>query len=112
MLIQNTFNLEHTYIISIFILQPKAPAPSSGMARHTRDIMATRTVEYEKRVEYCKGIQHCVEECRMFEKRNKHNIRPADYILKSMVAKDYFQQRSIESNKTGRYKCRNKKKKI
>jgi len=28
------------------------------------------------------------------------------------VAKDYFQQRSMESNKTGRYKCRNKKKKI
>ena len=29
-----------------------------------------------------------------------------------MVAKDYFQQRSMESNKTGSYKCRNKKKKI
>jgi hypothetical protein len=29
-----------------------------------------------------------------------------------MVAKDYFQQRSMESNKTGRYKCRNKKKKF
>jgi hypothetical protein len=29
-----------------------------------------------------------------------------------MVAKDYFQQRSMESNKTGRYKRRNKKKKI
>jgi hypothetical protein len=27
-----------------------------------------------------------------------------------MVAKDYFQQRSMESNKTGKYKCRNKKK--
>ena len=27
-----------------------------------------------------------------------------------MVAKDYFQQRSMESNKIGRYKCRNKKK--
>ena len=29
----------------------------------------------------------------------------------NMVANDYFQQRSMESNKTGRYKCRNKKKK-
>jgi hypothetical protein len=29
-----------------------------------------------------------------------------------MVAKDYFQQRTIESNKTERYKCGNKKKKI
>jgi hypothetical protein len=29
-----------------------------------------------------------------------------------MVAKDYFQQRSMESNKTGRYKCRNKKRKF
>ena len=27
-----------------------------------------------------------------------------------MVAEYYFQQRSMESNKTGRYKCRNKKK--
>ena len=29
-----------------------------------------------------------------------------------MVAKYYFRQRPMESNKTGRYKCRNKKKKI
>jgi len=29
-----------------------------------------------------------------------------------MLAKDYFQQRSMESNKTGSYKCRNKKKKF
>ena len=29
-----------------------------------------------------------------------------------MVAKDYFQQRSMESNKTGRYKCRNNKRKF
>ena len=26
-----------------------------------------------------------------------------------MLAKDYFQQRSMESNKTRRYKCKNKK---
>jgi hypothetical protein len=32
--------------------------------------------------------------------------------IKNMVAKDYFQQRSMESNKTGRYKCANTKKKI
>ena len=29
-----------------------------------------------------------------------------------MVAKYYFQQRPMESNRTRRYKCRNKKKKI
>ena len=29
-----------------------------------------------------------------------------------MVAKDYFQQRSMESNRTRRYECRNTKKKI
>jgi len=29
-----------------------------------------------------------------------------------MVAKDYFQQRSMKSNKTGGYKCRNKKRKF
>jgi hypothetical protein len=34
------------------------------------------------------------------------------YIITSDLAKDYFQQRSMEINKTGRYKCRNKKKKI
>ena len=31
---------------------------------------------------------------------------------KNMVAKYYFQQRSMESNRTRRYKFRNKKKKI
>ena len=35
-----------------------------------------------------------------------------DIYIKNMVAKDYFQQRSMESNRTRRYKCRNKKKKI
>jgi hypothetical protein len=30
--------------------------------------------------------------------------------IKNMVAKDYFQQRPMESNRTRRYKCRNKKK--
>ena len=34
------------------------------------------------------------------------------YIIKNMVAKYYFQQRSMESNRTRRYKFRNKKKKI
>ena len=31
---------------------------------------------------------------------------------KNMVTKYYFQQRSMESNRTRRYKLRNKKKKI
>jgi hypothetical protein len=31
--------------------------------------------------------------------------------IKNMVAKYYFQQRPMESNRTRRYKCRNKKKK-
>jgi len=34
------------------------------------------------------------------------------YILRIWWPKDYFQLRSMESNKTGRYKCRNMKKKI
>ena len=32
--------------------------------------------------------------------------------IENMVAKYYFQQRPMESNRTRRYKCRNKKKKI
>ena len=32
--------------------------------------------------------------------------------IKNMVAKYYFQQRLRESNRTRRYKCRNKEKKI
>ena len=32
--------------------------------------------------------------------------------IKNMVAKYYFQQRPMESNRTRRYKCRNKEKKI
>jgi len=32
--------------------------------------------------------------------------------IKNMVAKYYFQQRPMESNRTRRYRCRNKKKKI
>jgi len=32
--------------------------------------------------------------------------------IKNMVAKYYFQQRPMESNRTRRYKCRSKKKKI
>ena len=32
--------------------------------------------------------------------------------IKNMVAKYYFQQRPMESNRTRRYKCINKKKKI
>ena len=32
--------------------------------------------------------------------------------IKNMVAKYYFHQRPMESNRTRRYKCRNKKNKI
>jgi hypothetical protein len=69
----------NTYtIISIFILQLRATAPNIVRTNKTRDVMAARTFQFEKRTEYCRGARRCLERCTMFAKHQNRCLTQAD----------------------------------
>jgi hypothetical protein len=44
----------------------------------TRDVMAARNFPYDKGIENCRGVTRCMDECRMFAKRDNRSLKQAD----------------------------------